>query len=133
MKGKNKKQVSWSTLVSQRITALQRTTEKQMRAGWERGMDLLPPALRKTTKQLTTDLERRRQDARKRGARLVSDIRKAASSLTAQAEKRVASVLSPVTRRFDVATRAEVEKLRKRLDQVERRLHTQSSQSSAAA
>ena len=128
---KAKKPASWTKVVSQQVTGIQHTAEKQLRKGWDRGMEMLPPAWRKTAKRLTADVERTRHDLRKRGEKALADVRKATGQLTARAEKRVVDVLTPMTKRLDVPTRAEVARLRKRLEDVERRM--QGHGSSAAA
>ena len=134
MKGmKAKKQPTWRARLAGRVATFQRAAEKQARRGWERGVEMLPPEARKMTKQLSAEVDRAGRDLRKRGERLVANVRKATSGLAEQAEKQVKTMLTPVTRRFDVATRSEVDRLRKRLEQVERRLHAHGGHTSVAA
>jgi hypothetical protein len=128
---KAKKPVSWRKMVSQRVTAVQHRAEKQLRTGWERGMEMLPPAWRKTVKRLTADVEKTRHDLNKRGEKALANFRKATDRFASRAEKRIVEVLTPVTRRLDVPTRAEVARLRKRLEHVERRMHAQGSSAAA--
>lgn len=130
---KTKKQQSRSAIVGQRVTELQKAVQKQVEKGLERGMELLPPAWRKTVKRYTNEVDRTRRELRKRGERVAVNARKTAEDLVGQAEKAVAGALEPMTRRLDLPTRGEVERLRKRLEQVERRLHSQAGQSSAVA
>ena len=84
-----KKPESWRKALPRRVNELQRTAEKQMRKTWERAVELLPPAPRKTVKQLTARVERTRHDLRKRGDKVVADLRKRAETLTADVQKRV--------------------------------------------
>src|SRR5512144_2901385 len=120
---KAKKPASWTKVVSQRLTEMQRTAEKR----WEQGMKMLPPAWRKRANRLTAEMERARRDLQKRGERTLANVRKATEQIGSRAEKRVVSVLTPMTRRLDVPTRAEVERLRKRLVHIERQLHAPGS------
>ena len=124
---KARKQINRRTVVSQRVAKLQRAAEKEMRKQWERVVEMLPPAVRKAAKRFTGDVDRARRDLRKRGERMIADARKARENFVAEAEKRFTTALTPVTRRLDIATRAEVERLRKRLEHVERRVQSHPS------
>ena len=104
-----------------RVTAARHDVEKVTRKAFERAMEWLPAAPRKQVRELThriekagTELQRRvertRHEAEKRGERLVATV-------TDRAEK----ALSPLVRRFDVASRAEVDRLRKRVAALEKR------------
>jgi polyhydroxyalkanoate synthesis regulator phasin len=117
-----KKPESWRKALPKRVNELQRTAEKQMRKTWERAVELLPPAPRKAVKQLTARVERTRHDLRKRGDKVVADMRKRADKLTADVQKRIERAVTPMTRRLDVASRAEVDRLHKRLHELERRV-----------
>jgi hypothetical protein len=125
---KAKKPASWTKVVTQRIREMQRAAEK----GWERGVKMLPPVWRKRANRLTADVERASREWRKRGERTLANVRKATEGLATRAEKGVADVLTPMRRRLDVPTRAEVDRLRKRLEHIERRLHAPGSHSVAA-
>jgi BMFP domain-containing protein YqiC len=128
-----KKSVSWRKGLPQRIGELQREAEKRFNKGWDRAMELLPPAPRKAVKQFTTNVERARHDLRKRGDKVVADVRKRTESLTADVQKRIEGAVTPLTRRLDVASRSEVERLRRRLDHLERRIESHGPHSGAAA
>jgi BMFP domain-containing protein YqiC len=108
--------------VPKRLSELQRTVEKQLRENLDRATELLPPAPRKAVKRLTANADRMRQDLLKRGDKLVTEARKRAERVSADVQKRFEDVVAPLTNRLDVASRTEVERLRKRLHEVERRL-----------
>lgn len=96
--------------------------EKRIREGFDRATDLLPAPQRKALQRVTTNLERFRHDLRQRGNKAVMTMRKRVEATSADVQKRVEGVLNPITKRFDVASRADVDRLRKRLEQLERRL-----------
>ena len=117
-----KKPESWRKALPRRVNELQRTAEKQMRKTWEDTMEALPPVARKTVKQLTARAERTRHELRKRGEKVVGELRKRGETLRADMEKRVENALKPVTRRLDFASRTDVDRLHKRLHDLERRI-----------
>lgn len=119
-----KKPEGWQKALPRRINELQRSVEKQVRKGWDQATDLLPPAPRKAVKRFTANVDRARQDMRKRGDKMIADARKRAERLTQEAQKRVEQAVTPLTRWFDVASRAEVDRLHKRLHEVERRVQS---------
>jgi hypothetical protein len=83
---------------------------------------LLPPAPRKTLKSWVADVEKARNNLRKNTDKAMRDARKRVDRLTADVQKRVEKAVAPVTNRFDFASRKDIDSLRKRLDQIERRL-----------
>jgi polyhydroxyalkanoate synthesis regulator phasin len=117
-----KKPESLRKALPRRFNELQRTFEKQVRKTWDRATDMLPPAQRKAVKRMTANVERARHDLRKRGDKMMADARKRAERFTEQVQKRVEKAVTPLTRRLDVATRGEVERLHKRLHELERRV-----------
>src|SRR5262245_57322480 len=117
-----KKAETWGRALPQRLADLQRTVEKQMRKRLDQATDLLPPAPRKAVKRLTANVDRARDDLRKRGDKMVSEARKRVERFGAEVQKRLEGVVSPLTDRLDVASRSEVERLRKRLHELERRV-----------
>jgi polyhydroxyalkanoate synthesis regulator phasin len=116
-----------------RIAELQRTVEKQVRKRLDQATDLLPAAPRKAMKRLTADVDRARHDLRKRGDKLVADARKRAERLGADLQKRIEDVVTPLTHRLDVASRADVDRLRKRLHELERRIESHGQHPSTTA
>ena len=127
-----KKALSWRKALPKRINELQRTVEKELRKNWERATELLPPTPRKAVKRMTANAARTRADFFKRGDRLVTEARKRAERLTADVQKRIEDVVTPLTHRLDVASRAEVDRLRKRVNELERRLESKGEPAHAA-
>ena len=127
-----KKTQTWRTALPKRVTELQRTVEKELRKNWDRATEMLPPAPRKAVKRMTTDAERARHELRKRGEKLVAEARKRAERFGTEMQKRIEAAVAPLTHRLDVASRAEVERLRKRVHELERRLETPSEPAHAA-
>ena len=124
MPAKTKKEETWRKVLPKRITALQRTMEKELRKRWDEATDLLPPAPRKALKRFTGDVDRARMDLRKRGDKAVADFRRRAERLREEMQKRLEGVIEPLTHRFDVATRSEFTRLQKRVHELERRIET---------
>ena len=116
-----------------RVSELQHTVEKQVRRTFARATDLLPPTPRKAVKRMVADAERRGEHLRKRGDKAVADVRKRVERWTTDVEKRFKEAVAPVTARLDVASRADVDRLRKRLEHIEHRLETHSGHSGAPA
>ncbi len=119
---KPKKPESWRKALPKRVAELQRTMQKRVRKGLEGAVELLPPAPRKAVKRLTASVERTGEEWRKRGDKMVTDARKRAERFGGEVQKRVEKAIEPVTRRLDVASRADVERLQRRLHEIERRM-----------
>jgi polyhydroxyalkanoate synthesis regulator phasin len=130
-----KKKKAVTVPLSKRLADLQKNAEKQARKGWERTLGMLPPAQRKSVKRLTADVDKARNDFLKRSEKALKDLRKRTDRLGADVEKRIEGAFGPLTKRLekrlDVATRADVARLRKRIDQLERRLETRSAPTAA--
>ena len=105
-----------------RVNELQKTAQKTLREGVERTFELLPPAPRKTVKGWVADIDEARTNLRKRTDKALRDARKSVERVTSDVQKRVEKAVSPVTRTFDFASRKDIDSLRKRVDQIERRL-----------
>jgi polyhydroxyalkanoate synthesis regulator phasin len=133
MTAKRKKATGWRQALPRQLNELQATVEKRVRKGLEEVTELLPPAPRKAVKRLTADVDRMRHDLRKRGDKVLADTRKRTERLTAEIQKRVEGAMTPLARSLDVASRSEVERLRKRLDHLEHRLETRAEHSSVPA
>lgn len=120
-----KKTQDWRKALPRRIGELQRTVEKEVRRRWDEATELLPPAPRKAVKRLTANVDRVRHDLVKRGDQLAAEARKRAERLGTDLQKRIEGVVTPLTHRLDVASRADVDRLRKRLHELERRMESQ--------
>jgi polyhydroxyalkanoate synthesis regulator phasin len=138
MTAKKKKVEGWRAL-PQRITELQATVEKRVRKGIDEVTEMLPVEPRKAVKRLTADAERMRHDLRKRaemlrkrGDKMVADTRKRTERFTAEVQKRMEGAITPLTKSLDLASRTEVEKLRKRLEHLERRVEVRAEHGATA-
>jgi BMFP domain-containing protein YqiC len=131
-----KKKKTTAASLPKRLSELQKSAEKQARKGWERTLGMLPPAQRKSVKRFAADVDKARNDFMKRSEKTLKDLRKRTDRLGADVEKRIEDAFGPLTKRLekrlDVATRADVARLRKRIDQLERRLETRSAPPPAA-
>jgi BMFP domain-containing protein YqiC len=131
MTAKSTRAESWSTAMPKRLSELQRTAQKRIRKQWESTVDMLPPVPRKALKRLTANVDRAGQDLRKSGERVVADARKRAQRLTGGVQKRLESTIEPLITRLDVASRKDIERLQRRLHDLERRVQSQHSSISA--
>ena len=131
MPAKPKKADSWRKALPRRLADLQRTAQRETRKRWDEMTDLLPPAPRRALKRLTTNVERAGQDLRKRSDRAVSEARKRAERLADEVQKRFEGTIQPFMSRMDVASRKDLDRLHKRLHELERRLEHPRHQSSA--
>ena len=122
---------SWSTTMPKRLSELQRTAQKRIRKQWQETVDMLPPVPRKALKRLTATVDRARRDLRKSGERVVADARKRAQRLADDVQKRLESTIEPFITRLDVASRKDIERLQRRLHDLERRVQSQHSSLSA--
>ena len=114
-----------------RLSELQRTAQKRIRKQWQETVDMLPPVPRKALKRLTATVDRARRDLRKSGERVVADARKRAQRLADDVQKRLESTIEPFITRLDVASRKDIERLQRRLHDLERRVQSQHSSLSA--
>ncbi|MGD0946779.1 MAG: phasin family protein [Candidatus Binatia bacterium] len=131
MTAKSTRAESWSTAMPKRLSELQRTAQKHIRKQWQETVDMLPPVPRKALKRLTANVDRARRDLRKSGERVVADARKRAQRLTGDVQKRLESTIEPLITRLDVASRKDIERLQRRLHDLERRVQSQHSSLSA--
>jgi len=111
-------------VVGRRMAEWQRTIEKQVRRGVERGMELLPAPTQKSIRRLTTRIERTQRDLEKRGEKLVKEARKRAERFGADLRKRIEETVTPVSEGIDTTMRREVTRLRKRVRELEHELRS---------
>src|ERR1035437_11204389 len=133
MTAKRKKVTGWRQALPRQLHEFQATVEKRVRQGLDDVTELLPAAPRKAVERLTADVERMRHDLRKRGDKVLADTRKRTERLTAEIQKRVEGAITPLARSLDVASRTEVERLRKRLEHLERRIESRVDHDQAPA
>lgn len=93
-----------------------------LRSEFDKASKKLGHSAEKAVKELRSDIDKRRKDLTKRAEKAVKDARKQAETFAADVRKQVEHAVEPVTTRLDVASRADVDRLRKRLDQLEKRM-----------
>ena len=149
MTAKKKKVEGWTEALPRRLNEFQATVEKRVRKGLDQVTEMLPPEPRKAVKRMTAEVERVRTDLRKRGMTLrkrgekmvadtrkrgdkvLAETRKRGERLTAEFQKRMEGAITPLTKTLDLASRTEVERLRKRLDHLERRMEVRTEHAPA--
>ena len=139
MAAKKRKVEGWREALPRRFGEFQTTVEKQFRKGLDQVEEMLPVEPRKAVKRLTADVDRMRHDLRKRGEtlrkrgeKMMADTRKRTERFAAEVQKRMEGAITPLTKNLDLASRTEVEKLRKRLEHLERRIEVRGEHSATA-
>lgn len=122
----NKKAQSWRDAIPKRLTELRRRVEKRAQKRLDEVTDMLPMAPRKALKRLSANAERAQKDFRKGAEKAITQARKRAEEITGKVQERIEDAVTPLVKRLDVASRAEVNALNKRVRELERRLHRQS-------
>ena len=134
--------------------------EKALNRGWEVAFEVLPERAEKLvrdftkrTRKVSSDLEKRRKQALKRLEKTVGDVEKQGKRITSRAEKRIGDVVSlfekridsvvstveknvagavrPVAERLDIASRAELTTVKRRLTAIEKSIGTKATKKSA--
>lgn len=105
-----------------RVTELQKRAEKTLRRGVDRTFELLPPAPRKAVKSWAADIEKVGANLRKSADKALHEARNRVNRLGSAVQRRIERAVAPVTRSLDFASRKDIEALRRRVEQIERRL-----------
>lgn len=121
-----KKKVAAPRSLQSRLSEIQGEAEKQLRAGLDRTLEMLPPEPRKAVKRFSADLDKAQRDLRKRAENAVKDARKQAERFASDMQKRVEKAVAPVTSKLAVASRSDLDALRKRVDHLEKKIEAQS-------
>ncbi len=85
-------------------------------------VDRLPESPALAVEELRADFDKTRRDLTKRAEKAVHEARARAEAFAKSLRRQIEVSVAPVARRFDVATRSDVDRLRKRIDQLERRI-----------
>jgi BMFP domain-containing protein YqiC len=133
MAAKTTRTEGWSTAMPKRLSNLGETARKRIRKQWNETVEMLPPVPRKALKRLTANVDRARHDLRKSGDRVVADVRKRAERLADEAQKRFEGTIEPLMNRLDVASRKDMDRLQRRLHELERRIHSEHGPTSPPA
>ena len=141
------KKTAKRTGVAARFERAQADAERAIGRGYEATLRLLPPQSRKAVKRLASQIGSTAEDVRARGRdalravekqgdalrdrferaierreRTRAAIQRRGAELVTAFERRLVRAVKPFVRRFDIAAASEVEQLRKRLAQLERKL-----------
>lgn len=134
------KQMSLLGELPRRLQKARARVEKIVGSAWKQALDSLPPRPRKAVKEAAARLERATADFRRRGDRAFKEVagslkeaRLRRKNLVATLEKRAIAAVKPLVARLDVASRADVDRLSRRITQLERRLHAKPVKESVAA
>ncbi len=132
MATKSKKAKGWTAVLPKRVADLQGSVEKQVRKGLKQAEGMIPDGPSKALKRITTDVERVRVDVQKRADKVIADLRKRAEKALDSAKKSIEEAVNPLTKGLDLASKSEVDRLRKRLDHLEKRFEEAPSQHTPA-
>ncbi len=137
--------------VPKRLEQVRVEAQRAMRRGYETTLELLPAGPRKALKELASQIETTAEELTKRGQKALKAAAKRRKALVGRVEKVVkaferrgeraratvetqgtklvatveqaaADIVRPLARRLDIATLSDVERLGKRLAQLERKL-----------
>jgi F0F1-type ATP synthase membrane subunit b/b' len=134
------KQTSLLGELPKRVEKARARAEKIVGSAWKQTLDALPARPRKAVKDVAAQLERATTDFRRRRERALKEVtgalkeaRARRRNLVATFEKRAAAAVKPLVARLDVASRADVDRLARRISQLERRMHVKPVKESVAA
>ncbi|MBI4514909.1 MAG: hypothetical protein HY699_03715 [Deltaproteobacteria bacterium] len=105
-----------------RIESARHDVEKLARRVWTDAVEMLPAAPRKAVRKLTHEVERVATDVRKRAEKARARVEARGERIVSGAAHRAEKALAPVVNRLDVASRSELDRLRKRVAALERRV-----------
>lgn len=92
----------------------------------------IPELPRKRFSQLQARIERATKDLEKARDRAVKQARTRVESFLGDVEKTAVGAVKPLVERLDIATKGDVERLRKRVNELEKRVHHKHGESAAA-
>jgi polyhydroxyalkanoate synthesis regulator phasin len=96
-------------------------TEKLVNRTWKQALELLPAGPRKRVKTAAARVEKRATDLQKRGEWTLKNARKQGENLVSRVETRAVEAMKPIVRRLDIASHNDIERLSRRVAQLERR------------
>jgi hypothetical protein len=108
-------------------------TEKLATKTWKQALDLLPTGPRKRVKSTVANVEKTAADLQKRSERALKNARKQGEKLVNRIESAAVEAVKPIVSRLDIASRNDVERLSRRVAQIERRFSRKPKQPKQAA
>lgn len=97
----------------------------------KRALDLLPKNSRKMVKDVTSRVEKATRDLQRRSERAMKDAEAQRKKLVSAVERGAADVVKPLVDRLDIASRADVNRLSRRIAQLERKVQQQTRRAAA--
>lgn len=91
----------------------------------EQALDLIPAGSRKAIKEMRVRLEKATQDFQKQSQKAIKDINDRRHKLLHTMEKRTNEIFQPLVDRLNVASRSDIERLSKRLSDLEKKVQHQ--------
>jgi exonuclease VII large subunit len=108
-------------------------TEKLATKTWKQALDLLPTGPRNRVKSTVANVEKTAANLQKRSERVLKNARKRGENLVNRIESAAVEAVKPIVSRLDIASRNDVERLSRRVAQIERRIPRKPKQSKHAA
>jgi hypothetical protein len=105
--------------------------EKIAKRTWNDTLELLPTSQQKAIRTATARIEKATRDLQRRSEKAIRDINARGKKIMAEMERRAANAAKPIIERLDVATRADIERLSRRVAQIERKLHQEARRAAA--
>lgn len=100
---------------------VRRLTEDTM----EQALELIPAGSKKAIKEMSVRVEKATHNFQKQSERAMKDMNDRRRKLLSTMEKRANEIIQPLVERFSVASRADVERLHKRLSDLEKKVQHQ--------
>lgn len=105
-----------------RVQKARTRAEKLLGSAWKQALDTLPTRQRRAVKDVTARLEKATTELQRHRTRALKEVTAQREQLVARVEHRAAQAVKPLARIVDVASRSDVERLSKRISQLERRV-----------
>ena len=96
--------------------------EKLAQRTWKQALELLPARPRKAVKDATARFEKVSVDFQKRSEKAMKQMNDRGKRLVSTFEQNAVRAVKPIVSRLDVASRTDVDKLSKRITQLERKV-----------
>lgn len=115
-----------------RAERLRSQAEKAVERSWDRALEVLPASQKKAVKELPKRVEKLARDLERRRDQTLKRVEARRKRLVSDFENRAFNTLKPFVQRLDVATRSDVERLSRRIGQLERKLQRRVTQRPSA-
>ena len=123
MTAKKEKRAKGVARVTSELRGAQREVEKMLRTVRKRVDSMLPAASRKGLERFEARVEKVQKDLEKARKRAVKEAETRARGVLDSVGHRAATVVKPLVANLDIATKSDVDRLRKRIQDLELRVH----------